>query len=349
VLACVSTLSLSACSSGSKSAHDCISADDIHEAQARFEKTADIEADRRGNPVGDTQQQVDQCYKKIFSRRGFRWIYFVNPDDKYVGFTASFGPDKPKEIDASECVKRAISDIDSLHVSYLSQVIKDYRSMYSNVWNDPDLGPARWLSCQKEEPENYEDYATLLHELNHELRKGPCINIASKMVAACFEPNQTLPGNSLGNIDTSKIEDEEQKKFIAQTEEIYLSDKRSFFALIDELNSYAVSNDVEVAANKKFESSTHSTFHGYHMDFIALLADMTVTYLEKLKSNDSKLFSRNFSRGTTNHSSLQVVLKNVEESFDRGKSLLKKRGKAMPDTTQALWENYKHAKKDLGL
>ena len=167
--------------------YDCISNDEIASYQNQFESLADTHAELNKVPPGSTHLVKNECYKKVFSRRGYSWILFANPNDKFIGITGSFGVEKSPGTDFEECLHHAIRRISDFKNPYADKILEDYHNTYENLWNDPDLGPVKWLACTKGNPADMSEYATLLHELNHELKKGPCLNFPFKPKKICFD------------------------------------------------------------------------------------------------------------------------------------------------------------------
>jgi hypothetical protein len=339
-------LSFTACSTNLfRSRSSCINPEEIKALQSKAERNVDTAADAEKQPPGESQLVVDQCFVKVFSRRGYRWSIIANPDDKYLGDSVRFWKEKPKEVDGAVCLNRLVSTIDALNVSAFSKILHDYRERFKDIWDNPDLGPLQTLSCPKSDTEAMEDYPDTIGWMNEQLTRGPCYKLPPNSDPVCFfwSTPETYAPDIYHGIDPSRFSGEEAKT-IAQWQEFVFIGTRSPYILISAILRRSLAYEVSMALNEKhFIKRNLST--DAHAVLLPLYMDLLYKYLENLKIKFPEMFAYN---GAETKDSIVAVTNYVEQVYAKWSQLLKNEGISPSPAATQLWSEYKDSKAKAG-
>lgn len=352
LLLCSLGIILLSCSSEPKKAVDpnCIPDKAIQEILKSSEPLIDSMSQVQADATLKTVLSDESCFKRSYIRGAYKILMFRDPNDKRHTVLASVKVAKKFEIDADQCLVRALSDLKILDSSFTDKIIKLHQDRYQWLWNDADIGPVNWLTCTKEKDVNYYDsLAVFIHELNHEIREEECMVSAIDQEKLCFKLDKNLPNRSIAKIDKIPAKDKDDEESLARIQTLYLSaTDQPPYLLFDELNSYILTTKIQSALLTKFGKETLVGKSGKRArTYLPLLELFSVRYLNQLKLKNPKLYAEYFSSNGENYKNLNKLFIESERTYQDLKVAFKANDISLVDFEKDLHDQYIKLKQKL--
>lgn len=287
-----------------------------------LQKLTSVSTTMNDNVAHKLELKVDTCKKRKYSI-GNSFIILVNGKNGISGKTLNIAED-PKL-----CMERALDMIRELKSDVDDKIIKIHQQMHADQWADIDLSPVGWLNCNGTQNQFDDSVATLLHELNHQIRLDDmkCMYVALSKKYLCFQLPKILPLRSYGKLESFSTDDENAIKALNSIQQIYLTNiDEPFFLLLDELNAYTLTNFNYHEFLRKFPQKRFFDIDGKRTGvFSPLFYKITVNYLSRLQKENKKLYMEAFLINTMNRSNIKELLFTVRKTYLAWQKYLKAR------------------------
>lgn len=343
LLLCLLSLPLSCASApgGGSADSDCLSASETAAELAKLEKMVSPWV---GSDSGQTRLIEDQCTKKVFERGEYRLV--VYRDHGGVSGNAALQR-PPTALPAEECFARAMADLDQLDIPGSEVIMVRHRVKYASLWNDFDIGPARWLRCErKKNVAYYESVQTLLHELNHQIREKHCLVLARTNETLCFTGAAQMPRRSIAKLDRFPTAQADMIASLRAFQGTYLTQvDEAYPLLVDELNAYTVTTRALKIMLEKLGPLSVAEGKVRGVVFLPLVMVWTTQYLERAQKLAPSAFELVLGKRTKNRKHLRKFIEEAETEY-RGWLVARVRFGLSPiDLEEGLWSEYLKTKK----
>jgi hypothetical protein len=323
----------------------CLNEGTIATLLPKLEKVADLNASSSNRKLSQTKLVENGCQKRIYIKNDYRIIFYRELDAPAGDVQATLTSAEIKHDEASRCLDDALALIRETNIEAAAPILEKHKGRYAWRWNDADLGPVKWLSCKdRSSPAWFERIDTLLHELNHENKKGQCLFIPSKSDFLCFNLSPNLPLRSLAKLESYPTQNPRQIEGLKFVERFYLTDTdQPPHLLFDELHSYIITTRTMTAITRKFGPSVYrekgsSDRQGVLLPLFLLY---TVRYLNKLSHLDPKLYRETFGARSTNWNNIRFLLTEGESAYLAWLKTLESAHESPKEIETNLWDEYK--------
>jgi len=235
---------------------------------------------------------------------------FRNPTSQERKIQASLMQPKVRELPAENCLNRALEDIQNLNLDFSQRLMQEHRFQYQWLWNDPDIGPVKWLQCNKKRDVSwYDSLAVFLHELSHEVRNNGCIFNSNNNSKICLELPQDLPLRSIAKIQDLTTLSSDRVEDLVWIQRLYLTDlDQPPLLLFDELQGYIITSKAYTATLTKLGAAALKNQKRL-ANYLPLFMLYSVRYLEELRNRSPAAFEENFGVCSKNYLSLNLLLR----------------------------------------
>lgn len=257
---------------------------------------AQIDNAQRDRP-GPPALVEDRCWKLVYRYGAYR---IVIHRAQTGALTLNAGVDEPR---TRECLSRAIELVTPL-VPYAKTMIARARAKFGDRWDDPDIGAAKYVVC---DPPFGAD--TLLHEINHMLADGACLN-DPEGAPICFDDAGDLPPRKIAYVPKLPLSVVEGRGGFEVVQRNYFvaSGEQSVVLLHDELLAYAIDADVNAAL---IGTATKPD----KVIALPLIAYLTVHYWELIRRDHRDDFDRLLGANGSMRGAFDRLLAHVERSY----------------------------------
>lgn len=183
------------------------------------------------------------------------------------------GPGKP-----CICLADAVVAAQRLY-PHAKTIIEKAKVAFGERWDDADLGPVIWSSCQPDSSDAF------LHELNHKDRDGNCIHVPDAK-PLCFTDLSAFPARKIALLKAVETDDAHALQSWESVNRSYFVDSGDMGALLlfDEVVAYSITTDVDTA----MVAAHFKAIPAANLPFIAMMA---AHYLELVRASDPKAFA----------------------------------------------------------
>jgi hypothetical protein len=278
----------------------------------------------------------ESCHKRKYIV-GDRMIILVNlPDGVVKGRTYNEAQD-PKQ-----CLARGLETIKSYDSSIYNKILEKHQKLYPHEWSDPDLSPVSWLDCAGTQAAFDFSVTVFLHELTHQLadEKKQCIYMAVAQKDLCFDFPKDLPPRSYGKLGHFPTMNQEVLTVLNNLQKLYLGDiDQPFLTLLDELNTYTLSNENYLALLKKWGDKRLFDYDGKRPAiFSTIFYKLTMNYLSRLEKEHTKLFNKTFRENKLNQKAILELAQICARIYQEWGEELKKNQRSQRDWERTLFE-----------
>lgn len=320
-----------------------------------LEKIVD-RVDKTAGPKASVLLQ-DTCDKRIYRRGDYRIVIYTLPQtlnttrsglsvtqyERIRGFAGQDRGDLGAD-QAKACVDRALADLQTIGVG--SDAMALYRQRYAMQWDDPDVGPARYLNCTGKGISYQRSLSVMIHEATHELTKGNCLYSLHSGYTVCFSLPVTLPSASIA---ASEIHNPvgQRSKYVEQMENaqtLYLSDlssrNRGPGFLFNELNAYTAGTEV-LSALLRTDGTEGLLEGGKPVPVLLPLVSLwTVRYLNAMKKLDPDFYSEILAPGNADREQVDALLAHAEEAWQNWIAAEKQKHLTPLPDEEEIWKEY---------
>lgn len=297
------------------------------------------------NTSQESPQKLEAlCNKEVYSKAGYRLLISKKPgtqEDVNGVFRTEDQVLTPEA--ARSCLHKAETDINHMQFEAGTRALQAYKTSYPELYDDPDLGPVKWLRCKVSEQNDYYDsLSTLAHELSHELRKADCLFPSFNSSAICFDLDPSLPKRSLGLISKFPTEDQKKVEFLRMMQKIYLTDADQPPSwLFDELNAYTITaNGIARDLSTRGRSEFYRQDGTRNIVLLPMFLVITANYLIRLESQDPVGFENNFGAAGSNRSNLRSLLNASAIAFLNWDQIRRRSKVNTVDFETGFWNEY---------
>ncbi|HUS63794.1 MAG TPA: hypothetical protein VMZ28_04585 [Kofleriaceae bacterium] len=280
------------------------------------------------------------CQWRTYRRGGYVIAVSRDPDTGAVSGD-SFERAPGEETESVGCLERAAARAAPL-VRGGARLVARARRRYGERWEDPLRGPRKWVSCAADDRPLPQSLDTLLHELNHQLRRGDCLHEPATGAMECLGLAPGLPPASIARLDDLAAFDE-LGRVTRIVEETYLGRGAGAITLLDEVLSYRIDMELQTALLERGEvAAVGGRRTLMNLPQLALYA---VRYAIALRAKwpDRPLFAAGPGERV-----LAALLDRAEAAHGAWSAALARAGGAPFDSERILWDRYRAARSSLG-
>ncbi len=340
VLVILIVLVVSACTSLSKKETlGCLQDKQVSSVLRVLEKLADTDVNSSNSLKANSKLIETTCNKRVYEKNSYRLLVYQNPvaaDGVVQGSISNI-----ENVGSKECLFAAVSQAGVLSPSF-KEIIDLHKQKWSWLWDDYDIGPAKWLNCKDRKTSDwFESIATFIHELNHEIREGSCLRFAKDSSNLCFDLDSALPLRSIAKLESFPTKNSNQLAGLIFFQKTYLTDlDQPPLYLFDELNSYILTTRAYSNILKKNGQSAIFKEESRPVIVLPLFLLYSVLYVERLSKSHPDLYKKNFVLKPENITALKMLLAEGENTYRSWLFILKENSKPQKEVEKNLWEDY---------
>ena len=206
-----------------------------------------FEASKARLPKGSELRILSKtCHIERYQRGPLRYVIYKEPSANTDDLDGSVVPIATGGSKSPECLDKALADIRALGLASFDKVVSLARKRNQWRWNDPDIGPLKWLDCKDtSSPEYRHSVIALAHELSHGLAGPDCLWMADGNREVCFgiDPESVLRASVART--PIRIANPKLARTVSYFQNLYLSvhGKSNVVHILDELNAYSLSTE----------------------------------------------------------------------------------------------------------
>ena len=305
----------------------------------------------RASGVGEgtpTEVVSKTCFIERYQRGPVLFLVYKEPRAKSEKLEGTVLPVVSSKKNGSDCLPGALRDIERLGLSNYRSVVSRARKRHQWRWEDPDIGPVKWLDCSDKASERYRhSYIALAHELVHGLTGPDCVWDPTKDKSICFRLDPlALPPAAVAR---SKIRfaNRQTQLTVDHFQNLYLpvGGAASIVHILDELTAYGLSTEglIRLVETKQIGTS---------LNLLPMFLFYTANYLRNLELRTPDKFAKYFGRGTTNRASVLSLTKRGEqlmEKWIKANRSVRRGGHPYGEAENSFFNDYKELKRECGL
>jgi hypothetical protein len=298
------------------------------------------------------------CDKQIYRRGRYRIVLYTVPHppaeetpEKMI-WVSGYAEAEHGDLTATEdaaCLKRASGDLSGWGVE--ETLLDKFRAKFPEYYDDPEVGPAHYLSCSGIGPLSYQrSLAVMVHELTHQLSDAKCLYISYPPGQLCFMLPDTLPSVSIATVDNLVASDDKYLKRLGKAQEMYLIEfsklNRGPLFLFNELNAYTAGLEVSTAVLKHQGPAGLLLPDGKpEPSLLPLVMLWSAKYLNAMGERDPDFFSETLAPGTDNGSNIEALLTHAESAYAAWSKEMERRKLEQNPAEKDLWRKYLEIRK----
>ncbi len=295
--------------------------------------------------------QDDQCWKRKYVIGDYT-LFIYQTDISPYSVVGSMGKVHLDKTLAAECKEKALKEIKTLSIPFSQDLIDQYRRVHSKMWDDEDVGVAKWLNCQTENlVEWLSSLGTFLHEISHDVSDDHCLFSKYQKDKLCFNFSKLLPKANIARLNSYPTSNERAIEGIDFFQNLYLHENESFLTFLDEVRAYGITTFAETAALKKYNKAgifVNVKDEKSRIYFVLpQMLNHLMIYLQALKDKEPNLFKEVVSQD--NLSAIKNLVRQTENDASEWFSELKAHNLKPRDVEIVFWQQYLERKKQLDL
>lgn len=295
------------------------------------------------------------CWKTVLVRNNSKFVIFRVLDGVRKGEITSWVTHVPRDANPGVCFQRSLTYLASLGDPSVGRLLLRAHKDLLWMWDDPDIGPASWLSCEtpwlngekKADSLYYFSLGQLIRLLQYQLYREAegkaCFYSAASDAEICWEGLQTLPPlNAL----TFSNELDSDKELLLILKKEYEGPNR-IFELLKKLNSESLRTRFQVLLLEKEGPDSLFSEENPDVDLtFPAVARLTSAYFLKLKKESPETYTR-FLEAGHNRESLRLLMKETRESSNLWQTALEKKKRFLNETEIHFWKTFQKESRKL--
>lgn len=333
------------CASIRDDLNGCIADWETEQLLVTLEKAADSNAKTLKAPVTQTTLVEQSCNRRVFQRSGHRLLVFNKPHDR-EGMVRGTLSAMDKKVRTLECLERAQKELGAFGRESYHNVVAEHRRRFDWMWTDLDIGPVKWLQCDKKEKisEWYYGINTFVHELNHENGDPDCTYDPENKQQLCWDIPNHLPKAKAAHVAFISPDRKDQWAFEG-TQKTYFGLDQTAFQIFEEMNSYILSLQELTDAYKRSGKKAFTKKTRPRAQLPLFLAYST-RYLEVLNESSNSTYLKYFGPETQNRANLEKLWKRADAAYAEWLTVLKDLGDKPSFLEEDLWLQYQAGRRN---
>lgn len=285
----------------------------------------------------------DTCRKRTYEKEKYRAVVYRVTGTTDEAAVEVYLTSNILGVDRKACLNEGLREIQLLNQNFARHIVEQAEKKAGADWEDPDLGPVKWLACKEHGNDAYFDGLVMfLQQMTQYLTRGQCLFHSGTGRHLCFKLAPGLPHRAVAALSEFKAPDPVEEEAFRFVQKLTLTERdEPPFELFEELNAYTVTALAMTAVLKNHGVAGIYDKNGKRNGaFVPLFMVYTLRYLEKIRDLDHGMYDENFAPGGTNKDNLCVLLDSAEAAYRGWVLELSRVKKPEKYLEHLLWEHY---------